>query len=204
MNLTIDRIYSNHRNMSCDDFSPEPLRKLSTKDELRAYINATRISILSLLRDSAATITHVAREIGTHPANLTHHFRILEKAGLIRLVEKRDTGRNLEKFYRSAALSFLTAPGEFVDKRVLKLSILRDEITASIQRLTQNKEEADVFVRLLATRITKENLSKFQKKLLVLVREFEEAGTSAGAPYSMALCLFPALIGRGPKKKIRL
>ena len=190
--------------MSSDGFKPEPVKKLSNRDELRAYINSTRISILALLRDSAATVTQVARELRTHPANLTHHFRILEKAGLIRLVEKRDTGRNLEKFYRAAALSFLTSPGELVDKRVLKLSILRDELTASIQRLTQNREEGDVFARIWATRISKEDLKRFQKKLMLLVHEFEKAETSEGASYALALCLFPALIGSSPKKKIRL
>jgi len=192
--------------MSGNDFTPEPFRKLSSPDALRAYINATRISILSLLRDSAATITQVARELGTHPANLTHHFRILEKGGLIRLVEKRDTGRNLEKFYRAAALSFVTVPGELevVEKRVLKLSILRDELAISIQRLSKNEEKGEVFVRLLSMRISKKNLKKFQKKIMLLVHEFEQSGTPEGDPYSIALCLFPALIGKGPKKKIRL
>jgi DNA-binding transcriptional ArsR family regulator len=192
--------------MSCDNFAPEALRKLSNRNELRAYINTTRISILSHLRDSAATVTQVARQLGTHPANLTHHFRILEKTGLIRLVEKRDTGRNLEKFYRAVALSFLTAPGELdvVEKRVLKLSILRDELTASIQRLSRDREEAEVFARLLIARISKENLKKFQKKLMLLVREFEQAEVPDGDPYSIALCLFPALVGIEPKKKIYL
>jgi DNA-binding transcriptional ArsR family regulator len=192
--------------MSVDDYKPEPLRKLSSKNELRAYVNATRITILALLRDFSATITQIAREIGTHPANLTHHFRILERAGLIRLVEKRDTGRNLEKFYRAAALSFITAPGELevVEKQALKLSILRDEFTASIQRLNKSKDEAEVFARLLVARISKNNLKKFQKQLLLLISEFEQAETPDGDPYSLALCLFPALVGSGPKRKIHL
>jgi len=154
--------------MSVDDYKPEPLRKLSSKDELRAYVNSTRITILALLRDSSATITKVAREIGTHPANLTHHFRILEKAGLIRLVEKRDTGRNLEKLYRAAALSFITAPGELAvaEKQALKLTILRDEFTASIQRLSKSRDEAEVFARLLVARISRKKLKEFQKKFI--------------------------------------
>jgi DNA-binding transcriptional ArsR family regulator len=192
--------------MSVDDYKPETLRKLSSKDELRAYVNATRITILALLRDSSATITQIAREIGTHPANLTHHFRILEKTGLIRLVEKRDTGRNLEKLYRAVALSFVTAPGELevVEKQALKLSILRDEFTASIQRLNKSKNEEEVFARLLVARISKKSLKMFQKKLTLLVREFEQSETPEGDPYSIALCLFPALVGNGPKRKIRL
>jgi DNA-binding transcriptional ArsR family regulator len=192
--------------MSSNDFIPKPFRTLSDAAALRAYINTTRISILSLLRDSAATVTQVARELRTHPANLTHHFRILEKAGLIRLVEKRDTGRNLEKFYRATALSFVTTPGELgiVEKGALKLSILRDELTACIQRLSKNQGETEVFARLLSMRMSKENLKKFRKKLIQFAREFERAETPEGNPYSIALCLFPALIGRGPKRKIHL
>lgn len=192
--------------MSVDDYRPEPLRRLSSKDELHAYVNATRITILALLRDSSATITQIAREIGTHPANLTHHFRILEKTGLIRLVEKRDTGRNLEKLYRAVALSFVTAPGELkvVEKQALKLSILRDEFAASIQRLSKSKNEVEVFARLLVARISKKSLKKFQRKLILLVHEFEQSETREGDPYSIALCLFPALVGNGPKRKIQL
>ena len=190
--------------MPNDNYKPEPIKKLTNDIEIHAYVNSTRMSILYLLGDSAATVTQIARKLDTHPANLTHHFRILEKAGLIQLVEKRDTGRNLEKFYRAVALSFLPTPGDIVDKRVLKLSILRDELTASMQRMSRNKEDGDVFVRLLVTRISKENLKKFQEKLNQLIQEFEKAETSGGSDYVMALSLFPGLAGEGAKKKIRI
>jgi hypothetical protein len=42
------------------------------------------------------------------------------------------------------------------------------------------------------------------KKLTKLVLEFERAGACEGASYSLALCLFPALIGSGEKRKIHL
>ena len=65
-----------------------------------------------------------------HPANLTHQFRRLEQAGLIDLVEKRDIGRNIEKYYRATAYTFTIQWEKQTqsNKKTLALSILQDDL----------------------------------------------------------------------------
>ncbi len=85
-------------------------RTLSSEAEIAAYLHRTRMAILDVLRDGAATATQIAARLGVHPANLTRHIRVLEEAGLVVLVEKRDTGRNLEKYYAAIGWQLQVAP----------------------------------------------------------------------------------------------
>ena len=89
---------------------PTSHRTLSSSIEIAAYLHRTRMQMLSALRDGPATVSAIADRLGVHPANLTRHIRKFEKAGLVSLVEKRDTGRNLEKWYASTAQTFDVAP----------------------------------------------------------------------------------------------
>ena len=79
--------------------NPLPIMTCASSNQIKAYVNPTRIVILNMLIKKKRTVTSVAKELNVHPANLTHHFKLLEKAGLIKLVEKKDTGKNLEKYY---------------------------------------------------------------------------------------------------------
>jgi DNA-binding transcriptional ArsR family regulator len=179
--------------MSSDVFQPEGSRTIIDAEGLRAYANPTRLAILAALADAAKTLTGVARELGTHPANLKHHFTIMEKAGLIRLVEKRDTGRNLEKYYRAVARSFTASPGELDSrgKKTLALSVLRDELGAAIRRIGRKDDGEDCIALLASARISRADVRRFTKKLEALVREYQTAGSQNGTAYSLGLCLFP-------------
>lgn len=68
------------------------------------------MDILAELGNGPATASQLGKRLGVHPANLTRHIRTLVEAGLVELVEKRDTGRNLEKYYAATADSFDIAP----------------------------------------------------------------------------------------------
>ena len=86
--------------------------RLTTEKQITAYLHRTRMQIVAELQNGAATVTQIAKKLGVHPANLTRNFRILSEAGLIELVEKRDTGQNLEKWYATLADSFEIVPSD--------------------------------------------------------------------------------------------
>ncbi len=104
---------------------------------MRAYAHPTRMTILALLAREPLTLSMTAARLQVHPANLSRHFKTLAQAGLIVLVLTRDTGRNLEKYYQAAALSFLPDPAGLspAGKRELALGALRDELSLAIQRI---------------------------------------------------------------------
>jgi DNA-binding transcriptional ArsR family regulator len=69
--------------MSNYNITPLFSQTLTANEQIRAYVHPTRMTILALLAQEKQSISGVARQIAVHPANLTHHFKLLEKAGLI-------------------------------------------------------------------------------------------------------------------------
>ncbi len=84
------------------DEIPE-LYNLETVEQLRAISDPLRLRIVDALAQRALTATGLGEALGL-PANKAHyHVRELEKAGLVRLVETRERGGILEKYYRAVA-----------------------------------------------------------------------------------------------------
>ena len=83
---------------------------LETLEQLRAVADHLRLRILEQLALRAMTVTQLAGVLGEVPAKLHYHVRELEKVGLLKLVETREKGGILEKYYRSVAKN-IQAPG---------------------------------------------------------------------------------------------
>ena len=181
--------------MANDVLSQAANKRLSGVEELKAYAHPARMAILTILTGKALTLTHVAKQLGVHPANLSRHLKILERAGLIVLVEKRDTGRNLEKYYKSTAASFTPdfeglGPG---DRRKMALGILRDELCAAILRVEAGElTESDMLVLVSSARLHPKDLAAFRQKLARLVKSFSSRDTKNGQAYTLGLSLFQA------------
>ena len=167
-------------------------RTLSTEAEISAYLHRSRMAILNALGDGAATATQIGAKLGVHPANLTRHIRVLEDAGLVALVEKRDTGRNLEKYYAATAASFSVAPdtSNLTAPHKIALTFIRSELSAALVRLPD--ESVDPIVALtLGVRITSENARAFADELVRLSERFGAADQSDGQAYHLVLALYP-------------
>jgi len=175
------------------NFAPITMMSLVDEKQIRAYAHPVRMSILEHLGREKQSVSGIARALGVHPANLTHHIKLLEKAGLIRLVEKRDTGKNLEKFYRAVAFHFtVNLAGEpLADKKTLALSILHDSLTAAIRALKGQPEAAAVFGLLKNLQLAPNDVPKFQLRLMKLLEEYEKRRPKDGATYTLNIGFYP-------------
>jgi DNA-binding transcriptional ArsR family regulator len=167
-------------------------RTLTSEREVGAYLHRTRLSILAALRAGPATVSQIAARLGVHPANLTRHVRLLESATLIVLVEKRDTGRNLEKYYRAAARSFDVAPDAdaLTAPHKIALAMARSELSAALARLPE-KSPGAVQVFSIGARLLPQRRREFLAALARLAATFESADKSGGEAYRLTLALFP-------------
>ena len=191
--------------MSNYDITPSQVQVIASHEQIRAYVNPTRMTILALLAQEKHSVSGVARRLGVHPANLTHHFKLLEKAGLIELVEKRDTGRNLEKYYRAKAYHFTVSPSnQLADQKLLALYILQDNLTTALQALSNQDDDRDVLAVLKTVRLRSEDVQKFEQKLLALAEAFEEHAAEAGVVYSLNASLYPTLAENLPTREITI
>jgi len=167
-------------------------KTLSSEREIGAYMHRTRMSILAALGAGPATVSQIAARVGVHPANLTRHVRILEDADLIVLVEKRDTGRNLEKYYQAAAHSFDVAPdaNALTAPHKIALAMARSELSAALARLPDTSP-GTVQVFSIGARLGRKRTRDFVRALAALAAEFEAASEEEGATFRMTLAMFP-------------
>ncbi len=179
--------------MSTEDFAPRQLMVLADEPRIRGYLHPARMAILRMLSREKRTITSVAREMTVHPANLTHHFKLLQRLGLIRLVETRDTGRNLEKYYVSVARNFVVRPKArtTAGKQALALSVLRDNLSVAIDRSRPGARAGHTLALLASARLCQKDVARFVKRLRTLVAEFQRADSGDGRSYSLNTSLYP-------------
>ncbi|WP_151759375.1 ArsR/SmtB family transcription factor [Dictyobacter vulcani] len=84
--------------------------ELQNLEQLRAISDALRVSILRILRDRPMTTKQLGDHLEMAPAKVHYHVRELEKVGLVQLVETREKGGILEKYYQPIAHSFRVPP----------------------------------------------------------------------------------------------
>lgn len=165
---------------------------LKDKDQIKAYLHPTRMALLQMLARERMTISGAARVLKVHPANITHHFKALEKVGLVSLVEKMNNGKNLEKYYLATAKSFIVKPeGEQLNKKALILSVLKDSLSTAIETAKAGDERLTLGL-LDCGRLTQEQSYEFVKRLYQLMQEFKEMNDPDGETYFLNIGLYPS------------
>ena len=112
-------------------------------ETLRALRTPLRREILeSLIRSRSASVKDLASDLGRAPAALYYHVHELVRAGLIREVRKRATGKRLESVYEPAA------PRVEIDRSVRSRAFLG--ALTDLQRATLRTAEREI-TRALAS-----------------------------------------------------
>jgi DNA-binding transcriptional ArsR family regulator len=189
----------------------QPAFEITTPKQQKAYFHPVRMKILNFLTRQRLTILQTAERLKVHPANITHHFRVLQSAALIRLVEERDLGRVIEKYYEAVATVFDIRPPEGSVKSVNRkgLSFLRGDPSANIN-LWKADDSDDAFGQIEKARIDAGHFLAFAKRFRSLIEEFENIACRDGTTYALNLSLYPHKLEYGPigqyelKKKRRL
>jgi DNA-binding transcriptional ArsR family regulator len=103
---------------------------MESLEQLRGVADELRMRIMGLVAGQAMTVTDIARLLQEAPGKIHYHVRELERLGLIRLVETREKGGILEKYYRAIALNF-SVPRQLL--RTTPADETTEAITASFQ-----------------------------------------------------------------------
>ncbi len=178
--------------MTNKDLIPKPLFVLRAQNQIKAYVHPTRIAILRMLAAKKRTVSSVAKELGVHPANITHHFKLLERIGLIKLVEKRDIGKNIEKYYRSIARNFVVNVDRRgrTSRRALALSILRNDLSAAISTVKTN-DKHEIIALIKIARIMPRDVKILHDKIMKVIREFARFDSAKGKTYTLNISAYP-------------
>lgn len=86
---------------------PTPYQSLNSLEPLKLLVDPIRLQLLKILMSRAATLSQLATHLGSYPAQIKHHLKLLEDAGLVAVVATRPVRGFEEKYYRASALAYL-------------------------------------------------------------------------------------------------
>jgi DNA-binding transcriptional ArsR family regulator len=81
------------------DYAIDDLVVADTPVALKALVDQTRTVILDMLLDRAATTSQLAAALGRPKGTIGYHLKVLEEAGLVRVVRRRKVRAMVEKYY---------------------------------------------------------------------------------------------------------
>ena len=171
------------------DYDAPDVLLLEQPEQLRALGDDLRTRIVVLLREHAHSISELAELLGLPKGTVGHHVKVLEKAGLVRVVRTRQVRALTERYYGRTARLFAfkstdDAGGE--DVRNLTAASLR---TAAQEMLPPDDDDRTTFA-VLRMRLTDADARRFARRLEKLERDFMAAHDSKGKPYGLVATLF--------------
>ncbi|MFJ7264390.1 ArsR/SmtB family transcription factor [Streptomyces globosus] len=163
------------------DELPEALH-VTTDEQLRAVSNLTRHRIMAVLRFEPATITQIAERVGLAKGSSSYHVRLLERAGLVKVVRTRKVRGVTERYYAPAARSIVLPNPATGQPDVLMRHVVAD--------LEASPVDARRHVRLAHLRLTEEQFAELGERLQALADEYRELSDPSLPDVSLAFALF--------------
>jgi DNA-binding transcriptional ArsR family regulator len=168
------------------DYAAEDTMLISDPEQLRALADDLRGRIISLLRERAWSTQQLARELAIPKGTVGYHLKVLERAGLIRVVHTRQVRAVTEKFYGRVARLFLFEPEDPADVRALGAATLRDA-AFQLERAPEGASWGFVLSRL-----TSKDRARLGRRVDRLINDFREADAAGGEPFRLVAALWRA------------
>lgn len=169
-------------------------------EQLRAVADLLRLRIIDILQKQPMTVTQLGETMGEAPAKIHYHVRELEKVGLLKLVETREKGGILEKYYQPIARelsvdkALLSAPS---DEALAMLRAWLGQITDGYLRevrrtLEQKSEKPDLSLGLSHLYMTLDEQERFLKHVSELAKPYETSrGIEGERELVAAMLVYP-------------
>lgn len=162
---------------------------VSEPAQLRALGDDVRTKIVALLRERAASTTELAAKLGIPKGTAGHHLKVLERAGLVRVVRTRRVRAMTESYYgRVARLFVIRCDDEGGDDELVpflaatQLRAAAEELAASGTVSTQ---------ALMHARLSPADARRFVRRLDKLVADFHESARPDGDAMGLTIALYP-------------
>ena len=163
------------------DYEAADTLVVSDPAQLRAMADPFRTQLIQLLRDRAHSTQELAQELSIPKGTVGHHLKVLESAGLIRVVRTRKVRAVTEKFYGRTARLFLYQTEDPAESQAISAVTLR-QAASEVERAGH----ASGF-GLIRARLTKKDVERFERRAKKLMEDFRRADTPGGKPSSITL-----------------
>jgi DNA-binding transcriptional ArsR family regulator len=163
---------------------PERYLTISRPDQLHALGDPTRWRILGRLLDEPASVQELARSLRVAKGTIGHHVRVLETAGLVRVVETRRVRGVVEKRYARVARQFRLREGErpTVADRDARFSHLplRQALAEARPEGGEEDPSSSIVVR---ARMPADRARRFARLVQALAEEFSDGAPGSGETF---------------------
>lgn len=166
------------------DYDAAETMVVSQREQLRALADEVRTAIVARLREQARSTQQLAAEMGIPKGTVGHHLKVLEHAGLIRVVRTRQVRAVTEKFYGRTARLFLFAFEDAEGERALVATSVR-QAASEIDRARQVGTFGHV-----KTRLRPADAKRFEQRVKRLMADVRAADMPAEAPWALIVTLY--------------
>lgn len=166
------------------DYEADETLVVDDPDRLRALADDLRVKIVTVLRERAQSTTELAELLGLPKGTVGHHVKVLERAGLIRVVRTRQVRAVTEKYYG----------------RVARLFVLRSQdgdsgetaIAAAIRQAADEVARAEDILGFgsLHLRLSEADAKRFSDRLKKLVDDYRARQVEDGIGVGFTAALY--------------
>jgi DNA-binding transcriptional ArsR family regulator len=182
-------------NLPVPDYEVDDVLVVSEPEQLRALAGDRRARIIAMLREHARSTTELAAELGLPKGTVGHHLKVLEKAGLIRVVRTRRVRAVTEMYYGRVARLFVIKSSEPLFEGLGPNAFAAQGFWRTADELANSA--GVVSFASLCVRLSEADARRFKRRLDRLVDDFRAGETADGEPHALVFCLYPAGASRG-------
>jgi DNA-binding transcriptional ArsR family regulator len=171
------------------DYEADDVLVVAGPEQLRALVDDVRARIVRLLRERAQSTTELAEQLKLAKGTVAHHLKVLESAGLIRVVRTRRVRAMTERYYGRVARLFVIKSTESLPDGLGPNAIAAVGLRQAADEIVGAAPEPGTYANL-QVRLTAQEAKRFQKRLDRLVRDFRDAEDPAGEQVVLVLALY--------------
>jgi DNA-binding transcriptional ArsR family regulator len=166
------------------DYDIEDVVVVSTNSQLKAIADDTRMHILNLLMECSATVTQLPKALEKPKGTIGHHTKVLEDAGMIRIVRTNKVRAITEKYYGRTGRTILLEKSPKPDDPMWF-------INDALRGLRNTEGEPLPMFTSRVARIPMDLAVEFSHRIMELAEEFTAMPRSGETVYGFLTGIYP-------------
>jgi DNA-binding transcriptional ArsR family regulator len=181
------------------DYELDDVLVVEDPKQLRALGDAFRARIVMMLRERAASTTELATALESPKGTVGHHLKVLETAGLVRVVRTRKVRALTEKYYGRVARLFVLKSDESLPDDLRGGAISALMLRRAADDLIASGDEQET-AGLVSIRLEEKDRVRFEKRLNKLVADYQAAEDAQGERHVLAYAMYRVRPGLPPRE----
>jgi len=171
------------------DYELDQRLALERPEQYKTLFDGTRMQIVDLLLERAATIKELAETLDKPKGTIGHHVSALEEAGLIRVVRTKMVRAIEAKYYGRTARTYVI--GDKAEDIGIDLAPDHFLQTASIEFARVQDPSVGTLSTLRYARIPDERADEWTQRLAELAEEFTTEKRGGETTFGLLLAMYP-------------